>query len=800
MGWNYLTLYKHRIPYEENGYVRMQLEMNYSGEDAVTVPSGTLIEYLNFQAPINGTDHDQSLIDYSADLRQMKETTKTAQDMEIVIPVDYSVELYDGRDHRSSTTVTLTKDFKLKPLPLLDAFFEMKYFLNPDGITWSKKRLFDVKKAIRRNAFNFYEHSASPTTSPALLFTQSLDIENAVSYKLAIDTKDRPKNLTKEIRSMYDLFVPTKEGKLHFVKINLFDDLYPGDSSRKGHNAFDNDMEFFRYLLENKSFNALISKDERSSTSPRYLYHFRAKGIYVKSGVYYMTIPAYELMKLSVLCTQATSRNDMTASTIEIGEMLNQVGDAEEAVAALLKGGQDTNRQRLVKVAIVKNFTLLHDLVRGNGSKHLISGDSTGKRFNKMLAFHTVTPGQYHTWREKDNVKRRAALAQCGLLSDLSFNLIQRNINATSTNVQTDKNDKFLQSQRQKIQKWIKENDIKYRRPIPEYDGSWDTRLMADTYQGNLYTFRDGLSPSSPDKDNSTETYLTYATGSSNMFLTNLGRDVPVVGVLSVDRTSNITYLQGGKYVNLIDSRHPLEWTTRSRQRLSELDIKLLNFSAQPYPPHLDDNNEQLPYQNLVVTMGKEELYRNLREIEDGTANKRLLVTKKIYCAGTDFDNESVSVDLNRNDMNEFFKKYPCSKYAVSVAISEAIVPTKMVADGAPPGFKPSLLFVRVNGIHQAPELIHGNIGLRHLGIINLTKIENWENKTNADNRTAVTFSYQNNEHVASPFQIESYESIQHFTLSLVSDGQIPHLITYDGVTNKRPQYTLIISVYEDKK
>ena len=323
---------------------------------------------------------------------------------------------------------------------------------------------------------------------------------------------------------------------------------------------------------------------------------------------------------------------------------------------------------------------------------------------------------------------------------------------------------------------------------------------MADTYEGYLYSFRDGLSPSNPDTNNSTETYLTYATGSSNMFLTNLGRDVPVVGVLSVDRTSNIAYVQGGKYVNLIDSRHPLEWTTRSRQRLSELDIKLLNFSARPYPPHLDAKNEQLPYQNLVVTMGKEELYRNLREIEDGTSNKWLLVTKKIYCAGTDFDNESVSVDLNRNDMNEFFKKYPCSKYAVSVAISEAIIPTKIVADGAPPGFKPSLLFVRVNGIHQAPELIHSNIGLRHLGMINLTKIENWENKTNADNRTAVTFSYQNNEHVAAPFQIESYESIQHFTLSLVSDGRIPHLITYDGVTNKRPQYTLVISVYEDKK
>ena len=135
MGWNYLTLYKDRIPYEENGYVRMPLEMKHSGEDAVTVPSGTLIEFLNFQAPINGTDHDQSLIDYSADLRQMIETTKKAQDMEIDIPIDYKVELYDGKDHVSSTTATLTKEFKLKPLPLLDAFFEMKYFLNADNVT-----------------------------------------------------------------------------------------------------------------------------------------------------------------------------------------------------------------------------------------------------------------------------------------------------------------------------------------------------------------------------------------------------------------------------------------------------------------------------------------------------------------------------------------------------------------------------------------------------------------------------------------------------------------------------------------
>ena len=287
---DFLALFKDELEYQNDGYFFTKIADTTEGIDGRLFIKRHKLNILHLLVPVKTiSGYSQYHLDYSK--KQMKNTELILPIKNIEIQLEMHYEWYGGTFIRSKKQYTFSEPLDYSIATKLKVNIEdvkkfivdqSYYDLNTKQI--KTKKMLNWKACMKAGKFNFtsdkengaFKIISKITPKPRFVLTS---VHHLWPAKLFFDTTSTfwtPPNAT---------------SKTTWLKINLSN--YVLDSNRMINNKsvhdFESDVEWFRDLLQNVSFNSLISNSQNKNVEKIYMFNFRSDRLEIRKGTFYMS-------------------------------------------------------------------------------------------------------------------------------------------------------------------------------------------------------------------------------------------------------------------------------------------------------------------------------------------------------------------------------------------------------------------------------------------------------------------------------------------------------------------------------
>ena len=801
-------VYQDKVKFDEQGVILIPTVNLNDREGGVKLTKDSSIVPHSMLVPMSEVGHEETLKQYSKQIRDKPEDRFTADTMQLYLSLRLLLKLevfqppptftsFDTliKGLRSANTESYMKErSKLTSFNTLikglmpantDSYMKERYFLKADEKTWDKKKLFgatDMLEAKRINisARNHFEEPYSYFILRASATKPSTELQFQLFTNKLRQTEDT--QLGKQVLSYYDVFIPPNlRISTEWTKYNFGNELF--SDANNGQNPLNMNV------MDTTTADAAYSS--YSATGHATLHNwfmFKNKlnifctmaRPYGKDSMmyncYYVPSLYKDLITNSYFYSNwgASQGTNMTLKVMSIDDIVNKTlgsRKTKDQVRRMLMG-DSPKRTEMLRVSY-------------NRDSQLLFTKTNKPLFCDYFCYYIGDPFSSEKRLVRTNSHRRHDLLNCPRIkkvlptkiSDLNFFK-----SATERTAFVALFNKAIKTSIFEAARMSSENQT--------IDICFDKTWLAWSWQ----RFQD-ISPTNPSLNHLTRPYFIYQNDCRRRIVTGKQEGFTIIASGQLDFSKPYTDIDNVNYASMVvDCR--VSGVIRSDVFSDEISFKIVDLVDRAPPPFIPaGKTEKLPFRSVLIAYSNADMGVTYRNVNALSFTSFPTVTE---------NKSNFTISTHNPQFEDFFEPYSLNqKMKFRFNMDNFTMPTLLK-----PGtysYTTPRIFVCVKGLEDARKLLTNGTQYRIVGIINLSNEKRWKDLKDTDNHFAFSFS---DDSLASPngqvpidianlgmsFITNNYSDLGSFNVYLLNNKMTPLEF---GNTTKFPIINYTVSVMD---